>query len=367
MARITKRDARLRRHRRVRGKVAGTAARPRLAVFRSNAAIYAQIIDDEHGPHARGGVDSRSVARRRQERPRQGGRQAARRAGEGGGSRGASSSTAAATCTTAVSRRSPTARAREDCTSRWAADAARSGTAASSRSAWSRSTASRRSSRAAVASPSPPWWSSATRSTRSASATARPTRSRSPSRRRSRTRRRTCSRCRSTTNTITHEVLGVFGAGRVMLKPASPGTGVIAGAGARAVLELAGLRDVLAKSLGTSNPINLCRATETALRNLRRPEDVAKLRGKRVDEILPRRVRPPSRRPRPSRSRLMAQVTVTQVQVVDPRPARAPRHAAGAGPRAHRQEPRARGLAVAARHAAPGRLPRARRAAGELT
>ena len=90
-------------------------------------------------------------------------------------------------------------------------------------------------------------------------------------------------------NTITHEVLGVFGAGRVLLKPASAGTGVIAGAGVRAVLELAGIKDVLAKSLGTSNPINLCRAAETALRSLRRPEDVAKLRGKRVDEILPRR------------------------------------------------------------------------------
>jgi small subunit ribosomal protein S5 len=87
--------------------------------------------------------------------------------------------------------------------------------------------------------------------------------------------------------TITHEVLGVFGAGRVMLKPASPGTGVIAGAGVRAVLELAGIKDVLAKSLGSSNPINLCRAAETALRALRRPEDVAKLRGKRLRDILP--------------------------------------------------------------------------------
>jgi small subunit ribosomal protein S5 len=88
-------------------------------------------------------------------------------------------------------------------------------------------------------------------------------------------------------STITHQTTGVFGAGRVFLKPASPGTGVIAGAGVRAVLELAGIKDVLAKSLGTSNPINLCRAAETALRALRRPEEVAKLRGKRLRDILP--------------------------------------------------------------------------------
>jgi small subunit ribosomal protein S5 len=87
-------------------------------------------------------------------------------------------------------------------------------------------------------------------------------------------------------NTITHEVTGVFGAGKVFLKPASEGTGVIAGGGVRAVLELAGIRDVLSKSLGSQNPINLVKATITALENLRRPEEVAQLRGLSVGEVL---------------------------------------------------------------------------------
>jgi small subunit ribosomal protein S5 len=87
--------------------------------------------------------------------------------------------------------------------------------------------------------------------------------------------------------TITHEILGRWDAARVFLRPASEGTGVIAGGGVRAVLELAGIRDVLAKSLGTTNPINMARATVDGLKNLRRPEDVAKARGKTIREVLP--------------------------------------------------------------------------------
>ena len=93
--------------------------------------------------------------------------------------------------------------------------------------------------------------------------------------------------------TITHEIVGRFDAARVVLRPASEGTGVIAGGGTRAVLELAGVRDVLAKSLGTTNPINMCRATVDGLKRLVRPEDVALLRGKTIAEVLPVKRRQP--------------------------------------------------------------------------
>ncbi len=87
-------------------------------------------------------------------------------------------------------------------------------------------------------------------------------------------------------DTITHKIIGRYGAGHVVLRPASPGTGVIAGGGVRAVLELGGVRDILTKSIGTQNPINLVKATMDGIIRLRRPEEVAELRGLTISEVL---------------------------------------------------------------------------------
>jgi small subunit ribosomal protein S5 len=90
--------------------------------------------------------------------------------------------------------------------------------------------------------------------------------------------------------TLPHETIGVAGAGRVMLKPAAPGTGVIAGGPVRAVMECAGIADVLSKSLGSENAINMVHAAVAGLKSLRRPEDVAQMRGRPLAEIAPKRL-----------------------------------------------------------------------------
>src|SRR5947208_7795792 len=121
-------------------------------------------------------------------------------------------------------------------------------------------------------------------------------------------------------STITHEVLGRFDAARVMLRPASEGTGVIAGGGVRAVLELGGVRNVLAKSLGTTNPINMAKATVAALKDLRRPEDVAQIRGKQISEVLPLPARRRGTEVEEAAAAVAAVVETPEAPVAEPAP-----------------------------------------------
>jgi small subunit ribosomal protein S5 len=125
-------------------------------------------------------------------------------------------------------------------------------------------------------------------------------------------------------NTITHQVTGRYGAGRVFMKPASEGTGVIAGAGVRAVLELGGVRDILAKSLGTANPINLLMATVQGLKSLKRPEEVAKLRGLTIREV----IKPHSEVVADAEAAAAAKASLTAAAVVEAPAAAEPKPAA---------------------------------------
>ena len=164
-------------------------------------------------------------------------------------------------------------------------------------------------------------------------------------------------------STITHQTIGIFGSGRVFLKPASPGTGVIAGGGVRAVLELAGIHDILSKSLGTQNPINLVKATIAGPAGPAPPEEVAELRGLSVDAVLgldrhgERRQTTPTAQSRPPSGGRGARGRGARAEAPRPQPRRPRRRGRGGRRRAGRRQVKSANGANAApaRHAALAR------------
>ena len=145
--------------------------------------------------------------------------------------------------------------------------------------------------------------------------------------------------------TITHQVTGVHGAGKVLLRPASEGTGVIAGGGVRAVLELAGIHDVLSKSLGSQNPINLVRATVAGLQDLRSPREIADLRGLTVAQVLgldtSKSERPPRAptRAEPATAPVTAEAVVAEAAAPEASPRLLPPRPGSRGPAADAPAP----------------------------